>query len=258
MTISFADRSQDDLIVTFPFVASYRISSDTKTISYEPADDTITSETLNHLWYDQLLPRLIAHDGDLVLHGGGVVLGGQAVAIMAPTGHGKSTLTAFLHGAGHALLGDDALIVDAPDGTHQIRAVYPSLRLLPDSIDRLFGADVETQIMAQYSTKRKVAVEGLETAAPLAMMLVLAPPQPDIALHRLSVAEACMAIIANSFALNPTDKAWTVANMRRASALAASVPVFALSYPRDYDRLPDVHAAIAAQLALLDSAPPAP
>lgn len=232
------------VLVDFPDMFCCHLDVKAKLASLVEARTDLSPETLDHLWHDQIMPRAIAHDGNLVVHGGGVVIDGRAIAVMAPTGYGKSTLTASLHGVGHGLLGDDALIVETQDSAPTARAVYPSLRLLPDLIDQLYGEDAQTQMMAQYSAKRKVTVEGLNTAAPLAMMVILEPPGPEIAFRRLSIAEACMAIISNSFALDPTDRRWIVANMRYATELAKQVPVFALTYPRDFDLLPDVHALI--------------
>ena len=136
------------------------------------------------------------------------------------------------------------MIGDTDQTPPTIRAVYPSLRLLPDSVTHLFGETAQTSTMAHYSEKRHVRVAGSDATVPLGMLLFLAPPAPDIALRRMTVAEACMALVKNSFALDQTDKLWGVANLRRASALAAAVPAYTLSYPRDYAALRDVHAAI--------------
>jgi hypothetical protein len=235
--------------VIFSHVATFIISLPDLNISQTSAHPSIPSESLDHLLHDQIMPRVIAHQGDLVLHGGGVVIRDRAIAISADTGRGKSTLTASFHAAGNQILGDDALVVSNDESRPHVRAVYPSLRLFPDSVAHLFGDAAETRTMAHYSAKRHVTVEGSEATVPLGILIFLAPPAPDISLRRLSVAEACMSLIANSFALDPTDKVWATANMRRASALAAAVPAYALAYPRDYAALPAVHDAILYKLA---------
>lgn len=236
--------------IEFSECVSFCASFENRSVQWRTIDEATSEETVEHFFYDQLLPRLIAHDGALVLHAGGIAFDDRAIAIMAPTGHGKSTLSASLQSAGHTLLGDDALIVGA-NTPPTVRAVYPSLRLLPDSVEHLFGDTAQTRTMAHYSAKRHVSVEGSDATVPLGMLIFLDPPAPDIALRRLSVAEACMSLIANSFALDPTDKTWATANMRRASALANTVPAYALSYPRDYAALPDVHAAITETLSTI-------
>lgn len=237
--------------LTFPSLAGFEISFPNRVIQNICKTAETTEETLDHILCDQVLPRLIAHTDTLVLHGGGVDIEGKAIAIMAHTGQGKSTLSASLWSAGHTLLGDDALIVGADDDRPTIRAVYPSLRLLPDSAGHLFGNTTEIKTIAHYSDKRHLSVDGSDATAPLAMLVFLAPSKPNISLRRMSVAEACMSIITNSFALDPTDKSWAAANMQRASALAAAVPAYAVTYPRDYAALPDVHAAILDKLSTI-------
>ncbi len=245
------DEDSDTFYIHFLGQACFSAALPDLTVCHTSARFGIPPETLNHLLHDQVMPRIIAHQGDLVLHAGSIVIGSMAAAISANTGRGKSTLTASLHAAGNPILGDDALIVTADDSGYHVRAVYPSLRLLPDSVAHLFGDAAETRTMAHYSAKRHVTVEGSDATVPLGMLIFLAPPAPDISLRRLSVAEACMSLISNSFALDPTDKVWATANMRRASALAAAVPAFSLSYPRDYAALPDVHTAILETLSMI-------
>lgn len=201
----------------------------------------LSPETRDHLWYDHILPRRLAHDGALVLHAGGVVIDGRAVAVTADSGRGKSTLTASLHAAGHPILGDDALIVEGDPP--QVRAVYPSLRLNPDSA-QIFFPGVQGRPMAHYSPKRHLPVGKTATSAPLAVLFVLGEPADSITHRRLPPAEAAMSVIANSFAQDPGDLARAQAKLRRAVALTQTLPIWELHYPRDYAVLPDLHILI--------------
>jgi hypothetical protein len=232
----------------FPGTGSLCVIEGTRDLFVLSRHPEATDASLDHVIYDQMLPRILSHEGRLVLHGGGIAIGDKAIAILASTGSGKSTLSASLQSVGHGLLGDDALIVGG-NTFPTIRAVYPSLRLLSDSVSHLFGDAAETRKMAHYSAKRHVTVNASDATAPISLLLFLAPPEPTISLRPMSVAQTCMALIANSFALDPTDKVWATANMRRASALAAAVPAYALAYPRDYAALPAVHDAILYKLA---------
>lgn len=197
-------------------------------------------ETRDHLYHDHILPRRLSHDGALVLHAGGVVMAGRALAVTADTGHGKSTLTASLHAAGHPILGDDALIVEGDPP--RVRAVYPSLRLNPDSA-AVFFPGVQGRPMAHWSPKRHLPLGATADDAPLALLLLLGPDAP-LARRRLNPAEATMRIVANSFAHEPGDLPRARLRMEQAAALAAAVPMWELTYPRDYARLPQVHIAI--------------
>jgi hypothetical protein len=68
-------------------------------------------------------------DGAAVLHGGAVEVDGMAVAVVGPSGTGKSTTTALLCAAGASLLGDDVLILDLTGGEVSCRRVSDHVRL---------------------------------------------------------------------------------------------------------------------------------
>ena len=235
--------------IEFPDLARFELKSGSETARLVWQADWVTSETLDHLLHDHVLPRAIAGQGELVLHAGGIVIAGRAIVLTAATGRGKSTLTASLHAAGHPLLGDDALVISGNSAVPQVRAVYPSLRLNPDSAARFFPG-VEGRPMAQYSDKRHLPPRETAEDAPLAALFVLGDPAEEITARRLAPAETCMQIIANSFALDPTDKARAQDRMLKASALARDVPAWELRYPRDYGCLPAVHQLIRNLLAV--------
>lgn len=211
----------------------------------------LSRETRDHLWFDHILPRRFAHEGALVLHAGGVVIDGRAIAVTAESGRGKSTLTASLHALGHPILGDDALIVegDPPD----VRAVYPSLRLNPDSAETFFPG-VEGRPMADYSPKRHLPLGTTAESAPLAALFLLGEEADDITHRRLPPAEAVMTVIANSFAQDPADLIRAHDKMRKAAALGRAVPMWKLHYPRDYAALPEVQDLIFRLLDGIDHA----
>lgn len=203
--------------------------------------------TIDHFLRDQVAPRVLAHEGRFVLHSGGVRVEDCAILLMGATGRGKSTLAASLDRAGYPLLGDDAMIVDRADRP-SARAVYPSLRLLPDSIAALYSAPVATSAIAHYSPKQRVALPDVEEARPLpirAIFVIAEPPGKDqISIARMNPSHACMALVENSFALDPADLEQARGRLNHASRLAARVPIFEIAYPRAFDRLPEVHAAL--------------
>ncbi len=237
--------------------ASACISISSKEIRICPTSSEVPPETLMHLLVDQVVPRVIAHEGALVLHAGAVVQDGSAIVLLGESGRGKSTLAASFLEDGWSLMGDDALVVSVVGEAFLGRAVYKSLRLFPDSLDTLFPVRPDLTAVAHYSPKHRVTVqldpEHDGGPAPLqALFFLAAEPSDDrIFLRQMSIAEACMDIIANSFSLDPTDPVLAKRKLFAASALAAGVPAFELAFRRGYARLPKVHAAIRNQLTLL-------
>lgn len=229
-----------------------------QTIVARPSDG-YSSVSLDHVLTDLVFPRLIAHDGSLVLHAGAIRMGKSAIMLMGLSGCGKSTLASSFHQAGYTLLGDDAMIVSWADVLPAVRPVYPSLRLLPDSVAAILPG-VATSRVAQHSIKQRIDVtpdgEEVDWPLPIAAIFALAEPcgSGEISIRRISIAKSCMAIVESSFALDPSDTDQARQRMEQASALATAVPAFEIAYPREYARLPDVRRAILDRVEALEPA----
>lgn len=217
------------------------------------SDTVLCDDTKIHIVNDFVRPKLLALDGYLVMHGGlsGSIAGG--IGFIGESGQGKSTLTASLHGSGMPLISDDTFAVQAGHGTHRARRVYPSLRLFPDSLEWLFPDAQMTTAVAENTNKRRVPFYAGPPDAPLQALFVLSKPAEDICAVRLTQADACMKIIANSFAFDRNDPVEARTRLGKAAELARTVPVFDLRYPRDYAALKAVHCCI---LNALNLTPP--
>ncbi len=248
-TLSIA-RKEEGLLLRFPDLADFSITNDGNRIGAWPAPGT-DDETLRHLLLDQVLPRLLAHQGRLVLHAGAVRVDDTAIAFLGAAGCGKSTLTASFRAAGYSLLSDDGLVLNAIEEEVKARPTYPSLRLWPESVAGVYSEPPTLAPMAQYSTKQRVVLTQDDFSGeplPLAAIYVLAPVAETgaatISLTKLSPRDACMAIVANSFQLDLTDTRRAAALLAKAAKVAKQVPAFRLTYPRDFALLPSVRAAI--------------
>ena len=71
----------EGFLLRFPGLADFAISEDGLQIGAWPAPPT-SRETLRHLLLDQVLPRVLALQGRLVLHAGAVQAGCQAIAFI--------------------------------------------------------------------------------------------------------------------------------------------------------------------------------
>lgn len=226
-----------------------------KTLRMHALSPDSTPATLEHLLHDQVFPRLLAHEGQLVVHAGAVEIDKRLALFLGESGMGKSTLVASFYQAGAALLGDDALVVSAEGDGFSGQSLYRGLRLLPDSLASLFPQQTETRPMAHYSSKQRLTIAVPESQdnspQPLGALFFLAPATDNqtITLRHLTKAESCMGIIRNSFSLDPSDPLLARSKLQQAAALANHVDAFELSYPRNYASLAQVHAKIRLQMA---------
>lgn len=229
-------------------MARFAVCFETRCIELLDCDERTDKSSLDHILYDHVLPRVIAAGGPLVLHGSAVEFSGCLALFIGETGAGKSTLSASLYRAGYRLLGDDAVVITDMNGAHHGEAVYPSLRLYPETIARVLGENVATAPMAHYSDKRHVTDFDMaaERALPLpvACLFILENGEAEPSLVPISAREACMALIEQSFALDPNDGRSAAARMHQAGQLASAVAAFQLIYRHDFDDLPKVHELI--------------
>lgn len=223
---------------------------DDKTLIEIAVAPDLPLSTREHFLVDQVLPRMLAHDGRLVLHASAVRVDDKSLVMLGKSGSGKSTLCTSLDQAGHGLIGDDAMVVSSVSAKPYVAAVYPSLRLLPDSISQFFPATVATTAVAHYTDKQRVRLpspaqgEELPVGVRAIFLIDGSPDTGEVETRPLSVAATCMALIENSFMLDPTDVGRVRNRLAAASELARQVPSFALRYPRDYSRLGEVREAI--------------
>lgn len=205
---------------------------------------------IDHILNDHLAPRLLAENGELVLHASAVRFGDDVALFLGETGVGKSTLAASLHQAGYQLLGDDAVIVTRTAKGYLAQSVYPSLRLYPDVIANLIGDTAQTAPMADYSDKKHVSLPALpdKVGEPLrlAAIFFLDGDVGSICpvVTTLDSTRACIKLVEQSFSLDPRDPRCVARRLAALSMLALNMPTFSLSYPHDFARLGEVHGII--------------
>ena len=212
--------------------------------------DDIPQLTIEHLLADQVEPRVLAYEGELIIHASAIDMNGTTILFVGTSGVGKSTLAASFDQSGTPMLCDDAVIVEFANGQATARALYPSLRLHPDSLEALFPDIHPSSAVAHHGSKRRLRMPdqtmGSDDPLPIAAIFALGPAQTtsEIRISPLSAAEVCMALVSNSFSLNPADLRLAGEKMRKAGLVAERVPAFSLDYPRDFGCLPLARAAV--------------
>ena len=252
ITLSLA-RKGDGFLLRFPLLADFIIDAEGSRIGAWATPDT-EEETLRHLLLDQVLPRVLGYKERLVLHASAVLVNGKAMAFAGNTGAGKSTLAANFQTAGYQVLTDDGLIVTAGESCSFALPVYPGLRLWPQSVAALFEEPVSDAKVSCYSEKQRIKLPRQvgPSSAKLSALYILSSVNSDdaagsIGFKRLSLRDACIELIRYSFQLDVSNIRHSAVLMASASAITQQLPVFTLSYPRDFSILPAVHEAILEQ-----------
>lgn len=259
VTLSLARRPLagrgEGFLLRVPGEADFLLSADGSEVTVSPLRARPDEATLDHLLLDQVLPRILAHRGRLVLHASAVSAPeGQAILFTGPSGSGKSTLAAALLADGGTVLCDDAVVLEVEGDNLRALPTYAGLRLHPDALAALPPMHHPTRRMAHYSDKVRVDLPAAPGEnVPVGAVVALAPREPEgadaslpapIHLRRLPPAEACMLLISHSFQLDVTDRARQARQLELAAAAAERTPVFALAFERRFDLLPQLRAAV--------------
>lgn len=208
--------------------------------------------TLEQLFVDHVLPQVLHLRRRFSFHASAVALDGRtAVGFLGRSGAGKSTLAASF-GPRHAVLSDDCLAVSAGDAGAVAHPSYPAARLCRDAARALFGARAhELERVSPRTEKLRVEARSPEGPVPLARLYLIergaadAPP----ALARVGRREAIGLLAAHLHRLDPEDRRLLAEELTFLDRIARMVPVARLEVPRAFERLPEVHALVAADLA---------
>lgn len=237
-----------DYLLRFPGLADFEIAADGRGVRCWPVPG-VPSSTLEHLYFNQVLPLALSRQGRLVLHGAALETDGGALAFVGMSGRGKSTLAASFALAGHRLLTDDRLEVEAHESDVLARPSHPSIRLWDDSRQALIGADVPAAPPLQFSAKvRLLAGGGLAFCAeplPLRGLYFLGDGAVDApAIRPVNGREALVELARNAFLLDVEARDLIAAHFERLSWMARRPMFYRLDYPRRFDALDRVRSAI--------------
>ncbi len=220
----------------------------------------LRNEAMAHLVEIQLLGIVLAlwlerHQVP-TLHASVIVVNGRAIAFLGAPGRGKTTLATALIASGHELLVDD-LVATRVVGDHVlVQPGYPMLRLWPEQADHFVGGHAAFAKMHPTYDKRLVPIgRGFGTFCkeemPLARIFLPARGRTDREVSFLPVpsGEALLTLVANSFLHEAVNRLGMAGpRLQALSAVLSRTRLQVLRYPNGLDRLPDVIAAIEADV----------
>ena len=245
-------RVADGYLLRFPGLADFAVSVDGGSVQAWPVPG-IPEDSLRQLYLNQVLPLALSRRDHLVFHASAVEIGTVAAAFMGESGRGKSTLAASFATGGFRFLADDGLVLEMAAGEWHAAPSHPSIRLWDDSHDALIGAAVRAAPPAHFTAKgRFLAGDEMVfcgAARPLARLYLLDElPEYTTTIEPIPAKDALIELVRHSFLMDIGERSALAAHFEQLASLANRTPCFRLDYPRQFELLPQVRAAIVAHV----------
>lgn len=237
-------------LVRFPEQADFAIDLGAQTITATPVPE-LSSEALNTLYRNSILPIIGNHAGGLNLHGSAVATDHGAIAFIGLSRRGKTTLAGAFAAAGHPFLTEDCVALENTGAAYMVQPMRPVLRVFHDSASFLLGGRPGWQDEdAKREVDASIMLPFADAPAPLRHIFILGPGEAEsVTIATLGEGEAMAQLMQQAFVLDVEDKPRLRAHFGRVADLAGTTACHLLDYPRRYDQLPQVIAAVAALCA---------
>jgi len=237
-------RTETGYLLRFPELADFRVSMDGLKVTCTPAPD-VSEEMTQHLYLNQVLPLAQSMMGKLVFHASVVEIGDSAVAFVADSGRGKSTLAASFATNGFRFLTDDGLVVEAVGDGYLAFPSHPSIRLWHDSQEVLIPSGTETAPSLDFTSKARFLagkdVIFCDQPRPLRRVYFLGDGSaPKLIFQRMTAAEAFIEWVKHSFLLDVEEKTLLAGQFDQMTKLACQPIYYRLDYPRHFEGLTQV------------------
>lgn len=240
-------KSDNSYYMRFPGMADFQISVTDNTIICFPAND-VDPFTLRHLLLDQVVPRLLSHQGQMILHASAVCWKNEAMLFLGESGQGKSTIAMALRQYGCTLLTDDCVSLKIVDGRVHCIVNYIGARLWADSITALdpqsdqlekFGESGKSRLYFNFDKKRELPI--IPVKAVFFLGSVENKNTTDCcSCTPLTWTDRLMEMSRHCFPLDITDQSYTRRSFENVSRIGQvdNILFASLCYVRDYALLP--------------------
>jgi hypothetical protein len=245
-------KSEQGYLLRFQDLVTFLVSEDGDQVECH-SDAPVPTETLRHLFIDAVFPLVLNLKGHDALHATAVDGPAGCCAFLGSSGIGKSTLAAALVRRGWQLVCDDCLHFDVGADGVTVVPGYGALRLWPDSIEAAFNNGSLLQTV-QDRRKKRVEIAGMKSTYPVTLRRVYLltgiqdPDDTRIRIESVPRRDAFIQLVRHAFRLDTGDRTMLARQFRSLQRLVKRVSICRLIYPRNFDHLQLLAAAIADDL----------
>ena len=230
----------DSWFVRHANVAGVSISDRARTLRcYCP--DSAGLGLLAEIIVRRILPRICTFFGRFPIHAASLSDGSGVTLLLGTSGAGKSTMTAALaHRLGWTIFADDMSVLTderglvayptAP-GVSVWQASQSGLGLPPNQCQPLQSR--KDKVWFSPAAPRDLTPQPVE-----AVILLSQASGTSIETRRVSGPHVLVTVASQLVAFNPRDRNHIESLMTRLTGILDGLPVYSLSYPRDFRRLP--------------------
>lgn len=169
--------------------------------------ETLTLEDTATYLLGPVMGFVLLLRGHVCLHASAVAFGEAAVAFVGPAGAGKSTTAAALADLGYRVISEDVVTLRELGNSFLVEPGYPCIRLWPESVEALYGPNVELPRLTPTWDKRFLDLTQKQyrfqkRALPLTAIYVLgarteSPEAPFV--QSMSQRQALMSLVSNTY-----------------------------------------------------------
>ena len=216
------------------------------------ADDGETDAELSNLIEGPILGRAMRLAGYPSLHATALAFEGRAIALMGPSGVGKSSLAWALVQQGCRLVSDDMVGLALADGMPVVHPGRARLRIWPDVVERLgVDASISGTLFPTTVEMTKVGVRDpdlfAQQAVPLHAVYQVRPrgaKSSGPVIHDFPLSERLAELAVNLHGVIAPDRQGRKRELALLAQIAAVVPVRTVTLPHDLDSLSRVAAEL--------------
>ena len=241
--------SENGLLLRWEDNCDFQVSKDGRDILCQPLSN-VGPIWIQSTLYGMVLSFALHIRGVSNLHGSAVALPEGVIGFLAEPGNGKSTLASAFAADGFPFVTDDVLAMSEVDGEILALPGFPFVSLAANSLEEIVGRDSNLRIPLN-GKKSRIFVDGTWVSfqsqrAPLKALFLLnrSDQVKQVEIVSLGAPLAIQHLLSDTNCLPILPKDVLARHMAFLSRLVARVPVYRLTFPTGYERIPQVREAV--------------